>query len=99
MQAIVDATSHDDGERPSREATGSSAGSDPKIAIYTEMLHDCRRKAGEAVLARLRQLCQKGGGDADGEDVMMMMMGEEVIVSYHAALLGRAEDAANILGG
>lgn len=73
------------------------------------MLQDCRRKAGEATLDRLRKLCQKlsrpnadgdsgGGMDGEGEDLMMSEE-ETVIVSYHAALLGKAEGAANIYGG
>lgn len=78
------------------------------------MLQDCRRKAGEATLDRLRQLCQKlgrrgsgsgasganggGSGDTAGEEGIMEEE-EMVMVSYHAALLGKAESAANIYGG
>lgn len=73
------------------------------IGVYEEMLEDCRRKAGEATLDRLRKLCQKlarpgadeagtTGGDGIGQE-------ETVVVSFHAALLGRAEGAANIYGG
>lgn len=94
-------------------------GQQDEAAIYEEMLLDCRRKAGEATLDRLRKLCQKrarptagignGIGTADGGTASMNATTEQgeagidedetVIVSYHAALLGRAEGAANIYGG
>lgn len=64
------------------------------------MLQDCRRKAGEATLDHLRRLCQRRGGGVKGDEAMEVMGEEEaLIVSYHAALLGRAEAAANIYGG
>lgn len=70
-------------------------------AIYVEMLQDCRRKAAEATLERLRKLCQRRPRAADEVDEFGEGMAEEetVIVSYHAALLGKAESAANIYGG
>ena len=75
-------------------------------AVYDEMLQDCRRKAGEATLDRLRKLCQRLGrpdavGEGAGAEVEGLAMDEEetVVVSYHAALLGKAEGAANIYGG
>ncbi len=71
--------------------------------VYDEMVQDCRRKAGEATLDRLRKLCQRlSRPDARGEgseEGLMMSEEETVIVSYHAALLGKAESAANIYGG
>lgn len=73
--------------------------------VYDEMLRDCRRKAGEVTLDRLRKLCQglsrpNADGRGGGEDEGLMMSEEEtVVVSYHAALLGKAEGAANIYGG
>ncbi|CAM9503182.1 unnamed protein product, partial [Scytosiphon promiscuus] len=105
MQRIVESTHHRQG------ATGfspqeSSSPASPPAAVYDEMLQDCRRKAGEATLDRLRKLCQtlsRPTGDRDDDDAAGegAAMGEEetVIVSYHAALLGKAEGAANIYGG
>lgn len=113
MQRIVEST-----RQREAAATAAAAPEQPPsaVAVYDEMLQDCRKKAGEATLDRLRKLCQKlsrpnadenggggagegrgGGGEAEG----MMVMGEEetVVVSYHAALLGKAEGAANIYGG
>lgn len=104
MQRIVESTYHQQ-EAAGLSQQGPSSSSDtPSAAIYDEMLQDCRKKAGEATLDRLRKLCQRlsrphadrHGGDGESE-----AMGEEetVIVSYHAALLGKAEGAANIYGG
>lgn len=73
-----------------------------KRAVYVEMLQDCRRKAGEATLERLRKLCQRRPQAADEVDELGgegMAEEETVVVSYHAALLGKAESAANIYGG
>lgn len=99
MQDIVDSARQRRGETDST-APSDATSQDPKTAIYEEMLLDCRKKAAEATLDRLRQLCQRGGANVDGDEAAAMMGEEEpVIVGYHAALLGRSEDAANIYGG
>ena len=115
MQRIVDNT-----RRRQNAATAStqppaaaqSPSPSPSAEVYDEMLQDCRRKAGEATLDRLRKLCQRlsrpnvdgddgsgTGGMGDEGEGLMMREEETVIVSYHAALLGKAEGAANIYGG
>lgn len=108
MQRIVESTRQ--GAAIAQDQPPPAAPS-PSAEVYDEMLQDCRRKAGEATLDRLRKLCQRlsrpnaNGGDTGdngvgGEGEGLMMSEEEtVIVSYHAALLGKAEGAANIYGG
>lgn len=112
MQAIVDSTRRQRVEsRLTNEATtgddDATANNSAHTSVYEEMLNDCRKKAGEATLDRLRQLCQRkgsagaaGAGGMEG-DLDEGGLGEEetVMVSYHAVLLGRAEGAANIYGG
>lgn len=99
MQNIVESTRQ-------RQQEGNAAGPNQPAAsaeVYDEMVQDCRRKAGEATLDRLRKLCQRlSRPDArreGGEEGLAMSEEETVIVSYHAALLGKAESAANIYGG
>lgn len=109
MQRIVESTYNRQQEEAAARGLSPQASSptaSPSAAIYDEMLQDCRRKAGEATLDRLRKLCQRlsrpaaAGRDGDGEGEGAAMGEEEtVIVSYHAALLGKAEGAANIYGG
>lgn len=100
MQDIVDSAGQHRGETDSTAPSDGERSPDPQTAIYEEMLLDCRKKAAEATLDRLRQLCQRGGSKVEGDETAAMMGEEEpVIVGYHAALLGRSEDAANIYGG
>lgn len=124
MQRIVESTRQLQQQRQGATATATAAAAAATAApspsaeaeVYDEMLQDCRRKAGEATLDRLRKLCQRpsrpnadrdvngdggGGGSGMGGEGEGLMMSEEetVIVSYHAALLGKAEGAANIYGG
>lgn len=77
----------------------SAAAAADKAAVFQEMLDDCRRKAGDATLDRLRRLCHKHGSAATEQADDSTEEGETVLVSYHASLLGRAEGAANIYGG
>lgn len=110
MQAIVDsARRHGVETGPTTNNMGdgdATANNSGHTSVYEEMLNDCRRKAGEATLDRLRRLCQRKGSGGAGAGGMMgeldeCGLGEEetIMVSYHAALLGRAEGAANIYGG
>lgn len=104
MQAIVDAAPH---QSTPAEGNPTVSKNNGDTSVYEEMLNDCRRKAGDATLERLRRLCQKkgggygtgGGGGMDEVDEGGLGDEETVIVSYHAALLGRADGAANIYGG
>ena len=100
MQRIVDSIQRE----PSPGQATAPAAPAAMAAVYEEMLQDCRRKAGEATLERLRKLCQRLGrpgaaGEVDELGAEGMAEEETVVVSYHAALLGRAESAANIYGG
>lgn len=116
MQRIVDSTRQrqqqlDPVKPPSPAAPPASppSSTSPSAAVYDEMLQDCRRKAGEVTLDRLRKLCQKlsrpnanrddDGGRMGGEGGTALGEEETVVVSYHAALLGKAEGATNIYGG
>lgn len=123
MQRIVESTRQRQQQRQEQSAAAAAADAahdespptaaaepSPSAEVYDEMLRDCRRKAGEATLDRLRKLCQRlsrpggdgenGGGTGGSEGEGLMMSEEEtVVVSYHAALLGKAEGAANIYGG
>ncbi|CAM9593874.1 unnamed protein product [Ectocarpus sp. 4 AP-2014] len=117
MQRIVDSTRQrqqqlDPVKPPSAAAPPQASppsSTSPSAAVYDEMLQDCRRKAGEVTLDRLRKLCQKlsrpnanrddDGGHMGGDGGTALGEEETVVVSYHAALLGKAEGAANIYGG
>eukprot|EP00752_Nemacystus_decipiens_P003041 g2819.t1 len=118
MQRIVESTrqraatiAENQPPQSAAAAAAAAAAPSPSAEVYDEMLQDCRRKAGEATLDRLRKLCQRlsrssadggdngGGVDGEGGEGLMMSEEETVIVSYHAALLGKAEGAANIYGG
>lgn len=100
QRIVVESLEKQHGSGDTAAATADAAAA-AAAAVYEEMLQDCRRKAGDATLDRLRKVCQKLGrpeaADAEGEEGT----GEEetVMLSYHAALLGRAEGAANIYGG
>ena len=106
MQSIVESTQQEERTAPAAAAAAAAAAT---AAVYAEMLQDCRRKAGEATLDRLRKLCQRlaragadgtsGIGDAVAAADRDIAEQEAVIVCYHAELLGRAESAANIYGG
>ncbi|CAN0150194.1 unnamed protein product, partial [Ectocarpus sp. 12 AP-2014] len=117
MQRIVDSTRQREQQlnpvKPPSAAAPPQASppssTSPSAAVYDEMLQDCRRKAGEVTLDRLRKLCQKlsrpnanrddDGGRMGGDGGTALGEEETVVVSYHAALLGKAEGAANIYGG
>lgn len=106
-RAVESMTQHHDRQQQAQSASAEAG----KAEVYREMLQDCRRKAGEATLDRLRKLCQllarpnedvALGGDTSGDGldgVKAMREEETVVASYHAALLGKAEGAANIYGG
>lgn len=108
MQSIVESAQQEEHLAPAAAAAATAAAT---AAVYAEMVQDCRRKAGEATLDRLRKLCQRlaragadgtaGVGDAAAAAAADRDIAEQeaVIVCYHAELLGRAESAANIYGG
>ncbi|CAM9571419.1 unnamed protein product, partial [Choristocarpus tenellus] len=75
------------------------AGTKAETDVYSEMLQDCRKKAGDVTLDCLRQLCQRRGRADVGEDIGKGGDEEVVAVCYHAVLLGKAESGANIYGG
>lgn len=108
MQGIVDAARRQEAQQrrvENSEGDHHIASPSPNSSVYEEMLNDCRRKAGEATLHHLRRLCQRKGSSVSssgkGGELDEDGLGDEetIIVSYHAALLGRADGAANIYGG
>jgi hypothetical protein len=83
---------------------GLKASQDPAVDVYAEMMQDCERKGGEAVVEVLRGLCREGreqlsSGYQEDEAEAQARHDTLVGVCYAVVGLGKGRSVATMWGG